>query len=99
MGILAILSALESILGNDLVIDAIYALLNEIHVVHGPDKIKQMFEAAKEMLAGGIDAAHACQNIIGDYNAAYHHATVIVSAAMAHNAAAAQAPQTPPAKQ
>lgn len=82
MGILAILTCIESILGNDLVIDAIYALLNDMHLAYGPEKIKTMFEAAKEMLAGGIDAAHAAQNIAADYDAAYRHATVITSMAL-----------------
>ena len=87
MGILAVLSCIESILGNDLVVNAIYYLLQEMHLIHGPEKIQTMFEAAKEMLQGGIDAAYACEDIVADYQAAYHHATVLVSMAIAHNKA------------
>ena len=96
MGILAILSCIESILGNDLVVDAIYALLNDMHLAYGPEKIKTMFEAVKEMIEGGIDAAHATENIVADYNAAYRHAAVLTSMALGPKKAA-PAPATPAA--
>lgn len=82
MGILDILTCTESILGNDLVVDAIYALLNDMHLAYGPEKIKTVFEAAKELIAGGVNAAEACLSIAADYQLAYRHAAVITSMAL-----------------
>lgn len=90
MGLLAILSAIESILGNDLVVQAVYFLLNEMHLAHGPEKMQTMFEAAKEMLAASIAASEAVTSLIGDYQVAEHHAQTIVAMAVAHNSATAK---------